>query len=103
MVGYPEAAERHPDFVSKVVIKTSSNACGYSICVSKFFFISRSAKVAECDIMVNNAISGSSCLKMSLSIRSKDTRTSAYAKAIEMNRGNRVQERYEATVDWIWL
>ena len=26
-----------PDFVSKVVIKTSSNACGYSICVSKFF------------------------------------------------------------------
>ena len=26
-----------PDFVSKVVIKTSSNACGYSICVAKFF------------------------------------------------------------------
>ena len=26
-----------PDFVSKVLIKTSSNACGYSICVAKFF------------------------------------------------------------------
>lgn len=31
----PESAP--PDFVSKVVIKTSSNACGYSICVAKFF------------------------------------------------------------------
>lgn len=28
-----------PDFVSKVVIKTSSNACGYSICVSNFFHL----------------------------------------------------------------
>ena len=33
----------------------------------------------------------------------RKVKNDAYAKAIEMNRGNRVQERYEATVDWIWL
>ena len=32
-----DAGKEAPDFVSKVVIKTSSNACGYSICVAKFF------------------------------------------------------------------